>query len=131
MNMRGLCLSLMIPVLTLLAVLGAAEAGLAMTPQVAAGIEFSLTLRSDGTIWASGGNEFGQLGDGTTLQRNTPVQTGLPGNGANWRAIAAGGEHAVAIRADGTCGAGAPTISDNWGKVLQTPSSCRLRRLCR
>jgi alpha-tubulin suppressor-like RCC1 family protein len=90
------------PVLTLLAVLGVAEAGLAMTPQVAAGIEFSLTLRPDGTIWVSGGNEFGQLGDGTTLQRNTPVQAGLPGNGANWRAIAAGEEHAVAIRADGT-----------------------------
>jgi alpha-tubulin suppressor-like RCC1 family protein len=34
--------------------------------QVAAGEEFSLALRSDGTVWAWGRNDRGQLGRGTT-----------------------------------------------------------------
>jgi Alpha-tubulin suppressor and related RCC1 domain-containing proteins len=34
----------------------------------------ALVLLSDGSIWASGYNNFGQLGDGTTTDRLTPVQ---------------------------------------------------------
>ncbi len=30
-------------------------------------------VRSDGTVWAWGGNTFGQLGDGTTISRLSPV----------------------------------------------------------
>ncbi len=35
---------------------------------------YSLALKSDGTVWAWGMNDFGQLGDGTTVYRQTPVQ---------------------------------------------------------
>nr|WP_148282310.1 RCC1 domain-containing protein [Corallococcus coralloides] len=31
-------------------------------------------LRQDGTVWAWGWNDYGQLGDGTTTDRLTPVQ---------------------------------------------------------
>jgi hypothetical protein len=34
----------------------------------------SLFLKNDGSVWACGDNSFGQLGDGTNTQRNTPVQ---------------------------------------------------------
>ena len=34
----------------------------------------ALALRSDGTVWAAGLNNAGQLGDGTTTNRNAPVQ---------------------------------------------------------
>jgi alpha-tubulin suppressor-like RCC1 family protein len=31
-------------------------------------------LRSDGTLWCWGANQFGELGDGTTIDRSAPVQ---------------------------------------------------------
>ena len=40
---------------------------------LAAGEAHSLALASDGRLWAWGSNEYGQLGDGTTTQRNAPV----------------------------------------------------------
>ncbi|MGH9184204.1 MAG: hypothetical protein ACRD0U_00045 [Acidimicrobiales bacterium] len=36
------------------------------------GYEHNLALRSDGTVWTSGDNEFGQLGDGTSTDRSSP-----------------------------------------------------------
>jgi len=43
-------------------------------PAVSAGAIHSLALKSDGTVWAWGGNPMGQLGDGTTSERLTPVE---------------------------------------------------------
>jgi len=40
---------------------------------ISAGYVHSLFLRSDGKVFASGLNSDGQLGDGTTTQRNTPI----------------------------------------------------------
>lgn len=37
---------------------------------------FSLGLKGDGTLWAWGDNRFGQLGDGTNVDKNTPVLIG-------------------------------------------------------
>ena len=46
----------------------------ATTPVISAGSGHSLALRGDGSIWAWGFNGYGQLGDGTTIDRSTPVQ---------------------------------------------------------
>jgi alpha-tubulin suppressor-like RCC1 family protein len=62
---------------------------------------FSLALKSDGTIWAWGENAIGQLGDGTTTERHTPVQVGTPPLG-EVTAVAAGQGHNLALRSDGT-----------------------------
>ena len=74
--------------------------GLSGVTAISAGGNHSLALKSDGTVWAWGWNSFGQLGDGTiTTNRLTPVQvSGLSGI----TAIAAGGEHSLALKQDGT-----------------------------
>ena len=41
---------------------------------VATGGKHSLVLRTDGTVWVTGDNSFGQLGDGTTIDKNTFVK---------------------------------------------------------
>jgi alpha-tubulin suppressor-like RCC1 family protein len=66
---------------------------------LAAGTSHSLTVRADGTLWAWGQNDNGQLGDGTTTDRLTPVQVGTA---TTWASVAAGANFSVAVRADGT-----------------------------
>ncbi|MBL0226588.1 MAG: hypothetical protein IPQ16_13755 [Geobacteraceae bacterium] len=60
----------------------------------------TIALRADGTVWAWGDNSSGQLGDGTTTQRRSPVQVTALGSGNV--AIAAGTYHSMAIKSDGT-----------------------------
>ena len=50
--------------------------GLTGVTAIAAGKTYSLALLADGTVRAWGGNGSGQLGDGTTTGRNTPVAVG-------------------------------------------------------
>jgi alpha-tubulin suppressor-like RCC1 family protein len=48
--------------------------------KVTAGTDFTCALKTDGTVWCWGLNTSGQLGDGTTTNRNRPVQvSGLTG----------------------------------------------------
>ncbi len=41
---------------------------------IACGGDHTIALKSDGTVWTWGHNNYGQLGDGTTTNSNTPVQ---------------------------------------------------------
>lgn len=59
---------------------------------------YTLALKTNGTLWAWGDNENGRLGDGTTTNRNAPVQIGT----STWKDVAAGNIHAIAIKTDGT-----------------------------
>ena len=52
------------------------------------------------TLWTWGWQGYGQLGDNTATQRNTPVTT-LSG-GTNWKQVAGGGRCSAAIKTDGT-----------------------------
>jgi alpha-tubulin suppressor-like RCC1 family protein len=74
-------------------------AGLTGITQVAAGPEFSLALRSDGTVWAWGRNSHGQLGRKTITDHEvTPGRVAVLNNVT---AISAGNDFALALRADG------------------------------
>jgi len=71
--------------------------------QIEAGLYHTLALKSDGTVWSWGYNKEGQLGNGTTVQSDTPVQVGtgvLEFN--NIIAISAGRYSSLALKADGT-----------------------------
>jgi len=67
-------------------------------PVLAAGFEHSLAIAADGTVWAWGHNHYGELGDGTTTDRSTPVQV----QGMTDVVGIAGGVHTMALRRDGT-----------------------------
>lgn len=69
--------------------------------QIAAGESHSLVLLDDESVWAWGSNEFGQLGDGTNVDRHTPVQVLSPlGSGGldTIQQISAGSNHNLAVR---------------------------------
>jgi alpha-tubulin suppressor-like RCC1 family protein len=55
--------------------------------------------KTDGSLWTWGANNAGQLGDNTTINKNTPTQIG---NSNNWQSVSAGTEFSVAIKTDGT-----------------------------
>ncbi len=84
--------------------------GLTGVTAIAAGTDDSFALKSDGTIWAWGYNSYGQLGDGTTTNQSTPVQVVGPGGTGTLTgtvSIAAGTDHTLAVRQDGSVW--------NWG----------------
>lgn len=66
---------------------------------ISAGMNFSLALKSDGTVWGWGSNSQGQLGDRTFTNRMTPVQVHEL---EDMVAIATGWRHSVAVKSDGT-----------------------------
>ena len=77
--------------------------GLSNVIAIEAGNNFSLALKSDGTVWAWGANNNGQLGDGTLNPRAEPMQVGTSVAGFNnIVGISAGQTHAIAVKSDGT-----------------------------
>jgi hypothetical protein len=66
--------------------------------QVSAGGGHTLAVKYDGSLWAWGWNNSGQLGDGTTADRHTPVQIGKD---KKWASVSASGNHSLAIDTDG------------------------------
>ncbi len=73
--------------------------GLSGVTAIAGGSLHSLALKTDGAVWAWGGNSHGQLGNGMFSDSGTPVQViGL----SSVRAIAAGWDHSLALKTDGT-----------------------------
>jgi hypothetical protein len=75
----------------------------------------SLAITSNGTAWAWGRNNLGQLGDGTTIDRHEPVKVqGL----SEVEDVAAGRNFSMALRSDGTVWV--------WGTIgaINSPLPC-------
>lgn len=68
---------------------------------IAAGFGHGLALGRNGTLYAWGANEHGQLGDGTTTDRYTPMAVTLPSS-VLATAVAAGYQHSLALARNGT-----------------------------
>ncbi len=76
----------------------AAGAAAPNKPVLAAGHYHTLAIQKDGSLWAWGRNDYGQLGLGDTTDRIAPVQVGT---GTKWVAVAAGGDHSLGLTIDG------------------------------
>ena len=68
--------------------------------KVSTGIAHTLALDVNGQIWAWGNNNSGRLGDGTEMDRLSPVQVSGPQN-VVFNDVAAGVYHSVALDTDG------------------------------
>ena len=67
--------------------------------QISLGSSHVIGIKKDGTLWGWGYNSTGQLGDGTTTTRNSPVQIG---SDTNWASVACGSGHTIAVKTTGT-----------------------------
>jgi alpha-tubulin suppressor-like RCC1 family protein len=78
---------------------------------------YSLARKTDGTLWAWGCNNYGQLGLGETGDLNAPKQIG---SDFDWSIFCAGRYHSLAIKTTGTLWAwgnnesGKLGLGDNW-----------------
>lgn len=68
--------------------------------QVAAGYNHTLALLDDGTVWAWGYNQSGELCDGTYVNRNAPAP--VTELGGTVTGLYAGSAHSLALMSDGT-----------------------------
>jgi alpha-tubulin suppressor-like RCC1 family protein len=95
---------------------------------IACGGSHTVAVKTDGTVWAWGYNNTGQLGDDTLTKRPAPVQVkgqGAVGSLTDVDAVAAGGNHTAALKTDGTVWAwgsnGAGQLGDGTTTPARTP----------
>lgn len=79
--------------------------------KVSAGADCSLGLKSDGTLWFWGRNNYGEYGDTSFVESWVPIQVGTQNN---WTDIACGGIHVVALKSDSTLWSWG---SNYWGQL--------------
>jgi alpha-tubulin suppressor-like RCC1 family protein len=75
-----------------------AQAGAICWRQISAGQNFSLAIKTDGTLWGWGANS-NQLGLGYSGNQNAPIQIGTAND---WVTVSAGTVHSLAIKTNGT-----------------------------
>ena len=90
------------------------------------GFSHSLALRSDGTVWSWGLNDHGELGDGTTLNRYSPVQVISSTSGPTYLSgvvqVAAGNYFSMALKSNGTVWCWGPNSSGELGNASTATS---------
>ncbi|PYU34560.1 MAG: hypothetical protein DMG31_05865 [Acidobacteria bacterium] len=108
-------------------VLGPGGAGYLTGVTAIAAVGFhSLALKNDGTVWAWGHNQYGELGNGTYTNNDTPVQVLGPGGVGFLTGVTAlgGGQyHSLALKSDGTVWAWGQNTSGELGNgVFDSPA---------
>ncbi len=99
--------------LMIAAVLPVPEAGLEQGPgvkSVVAGYKCSFAVMDDGTLWAWGDGNSGQLGDGGNTNRLVPAKVPID----DVKAVASGGTSTVVLKNDGTVWAWG---DNDWGQL--------------
>jgi alpha-tubulin suppressor-like RCC1 family protein len=78
-------------------------------------------IKTNGTLWLWGKNDYGQMGTNDRTPRSSPIQT-IAG-GTNWKSVSCGGSHTTAIKTDGTLWAWGENASGQLGVLDRTPRS--------
>lgn len=81
-----------------------------------------LAIKADGTLWGWGDNDYGNVGDGTYIDRYAPV---LINSDTNWKSVIATGHNSFALNSNNNlwgCGA-------NHGNILFPGSSTATNNL--
>ena len=73
---------------------------------VSCGYAHALAIKTDGTLWSWGKDDYGQLGNNSLVHQSSPTQT--VATGTNWKSVSCGDYHSAAIKTDGTLW--------NWGR---------------
>src|SRR5687768_7622813 len=68
-----------------------------LAAEVSRGLGHSVCLDENAVVWATGYNGYGQLGDGTITDKLLPIAIL-----SNVKAVAAGGNHCLFLRTDGS-----------------------------
>ena len=89
--------------------------------QASAGNRHNVAVRSSGSSWAWGRNQFGQLGNNTTTNQSSPVS--VVGGFTNWCQVSAGGSFNVAVRTVGSAWAWGYNNSGTLGNNTTTNQS--------
>lgn len=87
--------------------------------EISAGNRFSLAIKNNGTLWAWGWNNTGQLGDNTTVDQNVPIQIGTA---TDWLRIDAGDQHSLGVKTNGTLWSWGNNTSGQLGNGNNTTS---------
>ncbi|RCW49188.1 fibronectin type III domain-containing protein [Paenibacillus prosopidis] len=96
--------------------------GLSSVVAISASFTHNLALKSDGTVWAWGMNNAGQLGNGTTSDIYTSFYTPSQVQGLDSvTAVAAGPGISLAVKSDGTLWAWGGTVGDGTTDRHSTP----------
>lgn len=118
----------------------ASSSAISTTPQrigmyaikaISCGDDYTMALRTDGTLWGWGYNGQGNLGDNSTTNRFSPVQVGTSnGTSSGWVTVSAGSTHTVGLRDGGrlyTWGNnGNGQLGDNTTNQSRAPKSINL-----
>jgi alpha-tubulin suppressor-like RCC1 family protein len=64
--------------------------------QLSSGFNHTLGVRANGTAWAWGSGNIGRLGDGTTVDKSSPVS--FLGSFTDWTQVSGGGNHSLGLR---------------------------------
>jgi alpha-tubulin suppressor-like RCC1 family protein len=89
--------------------------------QVSAGGAHSLGIRANGTAWAWGNNNSGQLGDDSITASSSPVS--VAGGFTDWIQVSAGSAHSLGVRANGSAWGWGSNVFRQLGDTTATTKS--------
>jgi alpha-tubulin suppressor-like RCC1 family protein len=88
---------------------------------VSTGYDHSAAISLDGTLWTWGHNSFGDLGNNSTINSSSPVQTSA--QGLDWVQVSCGAHATYALKKDGSVWAWGRNVNGEFGNLDVTNTS--------